>query len=159
MDLFATRRAPQPARKPRDSALGVRPRPRRHRQALNQRGRQVPAHQHPNDSVEHVAVEQAAEEVLLFDGDLSAQAEQRVCRRRLGRDDGGDEGQPIRHAGDIAIRQAIAREASRSNTPPRDLTIDAKRRAGDVCRKGPDVFALEHRQTAGAKTERDRPSH
>ena len=115
--------------------------PARHRQTFDERGRQMAAHQHPHEGVEHVTVEQGAEKMLLLDRDPGAQAEERARGRGLGWNDGRDERLAIRHAGDIAIREALAREAAGSDALASDLTIDTARRRRDVGGKWPDMLA------------------
>ena len=61
-DAMASRRARRG-----DAPVCRRPSPDRHRQSLHQTRRHVSAHEHAHDGVEHVAVEEAAQEMLLLD--------------------------------------------------------------------------------------------
>ena len=109
------------------------------------------AHQHAHDRIEHVGVEQTAQELLRLEGDDRAQAEDRVGGERAGGNDGGNQRLTVADARDVAVTETRPIERGAGEESPRAGAIDVMRRCGQVGLKRLDVLALEHRETLRAE--------
>ena len=125
--------------------------PGRHRQALDEPRRQMPAHQHPGYGIQYVTVEQRAQKVLLFDCQGRAQTEQRVRGDNAAWNDCGDERQPITDARDVAIGEPLTVVPPIRQQPRGACSLDAALDRPHVNLEGLQVFSFDDGQPAAAK--------
>jgi hypothetical protein len=117
---------------------------------------EVGRHPHTDQVVRYETVQQAAQHDLVIEKRHAFEAVQRVHRDGIRRHDGGDERQPVGGRRDVAIREPVARMASRRARPGRwprlDPELPERTVNGSMCFAETDV-PIPSRNVPGRRSD------